>query len=272
MAGSELSSKRDVQIDCARRLRCPPGGKSTKVNGRCLCLPAKLVRDVSEWSSIDAEADLVLSFKRDVQIDCARRLRCPPGGKSTKVNGRCLCLPAKLVRDVPRSDSVEEAVPQTLGRNAEDNSEAAPVDCASIAKCRGNQRPVNIASDRCECVDNDKPDAAPMDCASIAKCPGNQHPVNVASDRCKCVDNDKPDTGILDCSAITKCRPGQHPVFINNAGRCECIPDGTQLDCPSIAKCSKGAHPINHNGNCVCVSWFPNQLEERDFSSADASL
>ncbi|KAL8929747.1 MAG: hypothetical protein Q9172_000304 [Xanthocarpia lactea] len=161
LAGSEVSSKREVQIDCQKRLRCPPGGKSTKVKGRCLCLPTKLVRDVSGSNSIDAEADLVtraadvagseLSSKRDVQIDCQKRLRCPPGGKSTKVKGRCLCLPTKLVRDVSESNSVEEAVPQALRRNAEDDYDAATLDCASIAKCSKGAHPIKYKGN-CVCV------------------------------------------------------------------------------------------------------------------------
>ncbi|KAL8914375.1 MAG: hypothetical protein Q9171_001005 [Xanthocarpia ochracea] len=184
VAGSELSSKRDVQIDCQKRLRCPPGGKSTKVKGRCLCLPTKLVRDVSGLNSIEEAVPQTL--KRDVQINCQKRLRCPPGGKSTKVKGRCLCLPTKLVRDVSELSSIEEAIPQTLRRHAKDDSDDAPVDCASIAKCRGNQHPVNIASDRCECIDNDMPDAAPLDCASIAKCSKGAHPIKY-NGYCVCV-------------------------------------------------------------------------------------
>ncbi|KAL8772934.1 MAG: hypothetical protein Q9209_001954 [Squamulea sp. 1 TL-2023] len=236
----------------AETCKCAEGKLPFFFHGHCQCSGDKLNYTRTDVAAYDSQLS---DGKRDLE----RRIRCAvincPRYRERVIlaNGHCYCAPqghipqgarpAALKRDAAGSESVqtdqvEQAVPQKPRRNAQDDYNASPLDCASIAKCPANQHPVNNASDgMCECVDDD----------------------------------DDSDNGTLDCAAIAKCPGEQHPVFNNNAGQCECIPNGTQLDCVSISQCSDGAHPINYNGMCICVPNNPNQKMARHFSVAGTS-
>ncbi|KAL8894966.1 MAG: hypothetical protein Q9192_003934 [Flavoplaca navasiana] len=262
------------QIDCQKRLGCPPWGHPEKRHNRCLCInnkKAMLERDVQadQASQIDQTAQV----EQGEQVDCEKRLKCPPWGHPEKRHNRCLCINNKkavLERDV-QADQASQ-----INQTAQ-VEQGEQVDCEKRLKCPPWGHPEKRYN-RCFCINNKKAmlerdvqtdqalqaeqgeqidqtaqveQGAQVDCEKRLKCPPWGHPEK-RHGRCFCINN-KPkmrlerDTSSLEQRSTPKLQL-RNPQYD--------MPTGDEpLDCASIAKCPGGQHPVNNasDGMCECV-------------------